>query len=484
MADIQDYRGGRGGGPHENRWFRDNGDGTFGEEMSTANRVWDTNALAWVKETQPSAGGGGGAVTIADGADVAQGTTTDLSSSNTVIGILKAIKAAITGTVAVSGTFWQATQPVSGTVTANVGTTNGIALDATLTGGTALSRITNGTQTADTVAGDSGQNALLSAGPRKETSFSTTAASGSVASTDVSNYAWVSVQVNHNGNGATITVQFSNDNVTWVSGTLMVSTALGTSGSNTLTVGLYHGPVMGRYFRLSFTGNTGTVDGVAEFFAQPRSYSGGNAVQSGTWTVQPGNTANTTAWKVDGSAVTQPVSAASLPLPSGAATSALQTTISGQLPATLGSKVSASSLGVVVASDQAAIPTYKVTGGQTTVMKTGTLTTTAVTADQVVLTYTVTAAKTFYLCYLTMYGRLTATSATATILGSISLETPSGTKVITLDDVNPTTSEVEFNPITFGEPIPVAAGVVIRVVVTPAATTSMLWRANFGGYEK
>lgn len=31
------------------------------------------------------------------------------------------------------------------------------------------------------------------------------------------------------------------------------------------------------------------------------------ASQSGTWTVQPGNTANTTAWKVDGSAVTQPV---------------------------------------------------------------------------------------------------------------------------------------------------------------------------------
>jgi hypothetical protein len=35
---------------------------------------------------------------------------------------------------------------------------------------------------------------------------------------------------------------------------------------------------------------------------------GGPATQSGTWTVQPGNTANTTAWKVDGSAVTQPVS--------------------------------------------------------------------------------------------------------------------------------------------------------------------------------
>lgn len=38
------------------------------------------------------------------------------------------------------------------------------------------------------------------------------------------------------------------------------------------------------------------------------------ATQSGTWTVQPGNTANTTAWKVDGSAVTQPVSLATLPV--------------------------------------------------------------------------------------------------------------------------------------------------------------------------
>jgi hypothetical protein len=37
------------------------------------------------------------------------------------------------------------------------------------------------------------------------------------------------------------------------------------------------------------------------------------ATQSGTWTVQPGNTANTTAWKVDGSAVTQPTSLATLP---------------------------------------------------------------------------------------------------------------------------------------------------------------------------
>lgn len=59
------------------------------------------------------------------------------------------------------------------------------------------------------------------------------------------------------------------------------------------------------------------------------------AAQSGVWTVQPGNTANTTAWKVDGSAVTQPVSAASLPLPTGASTSALQTTGNTSLTAIL-----------------------------------------------------------------------------------------------------------------------------------------------------
>lgn len=181
---------------------------------------------------------------------------------------------------------------------------------------------------------------------------------------------------------------------------------------------------------------------------------------------------------------TQPVSAAALPLPAGAATETTLAATSGKLPATLGQKAMAASLAVTMATDQGAIPTTKQATGSTNVLKTGTLTTAAVTADQVVLTYTVTAGKTFYLTYLVMYGRLTAVAAAASILGPISLETPSGTKVLTLDAMNPTTSELEFNPITFSEPIPIAAGVVIRVVVTPVAATSMLWRANFGGWEK
>lgn len=61
--------------------------------------------------------------------------------------------------------------------------------------------------------------------------------------------------------------------------------------------------------------------------------------------------------RVDGSSVTQPISAAALPLPTGAATSALQTSgnttlsaISAQLPTALGPQSSAGSLSVVQAS--------------------------------------------------------------------------------------------------------------------------------------
>lgn len=52
---------------------------------------------------------------------------------------------------------------------------------------------------------------------------------------------------------------------------------------------------------------------------------------------------------------TQPVSAASLPLPTGAATEATLSAASAKLPATLGQKTSANSLAVVVASDQTAV---------------------------------------------------------------------------------------------------------------------------------
>ena len=95
-----------------------------------------------------------------------------------------------------------------------------------------------------------------------------------------------------------------------------------------------------------------------------------------------------TALVVDGSAVTQPVSAVSLPLPSGASTSALQTTgnstlsaIAAQLPATLGQKTSANSMAVVISSDQSAVLTKGPTNATPSLASgTATTTPTAVTA--------------------------------------------------------------------------------------------------------
>lgn len=94
--------------------------------------------------------------------------------------------------------------------------------------------------------------------------------------------------------------------------------------------------------------------------------------------------------RIDGSGVTQPISASSLPLPTGAATSALQTTgnsiltaISAQLPATLGQKTSANSFAVVLASDQSTIPVSSAANyaqGSTTAGEIGPLIQGAVTA--------------------------------------------------------------------------------------------------------
>lgn len=53
---------------------------------------------------------------------------------------------------------------------------------------------------------------------------------------------------------------------------------------------------------------------------------------------------------------TQPISAVSLPLPTGAATEVTVSAINGKLPATLGQKAMIASLAVVIASDQSALP--------------------------------------------------------------------------------------------------------------------------------
>lgn len=84
------------------------------------NYIWDSNTLAWIKQTAAAAGGGG-PVSIADGSDTAEGSVADaawVSGNGTVISILKKI-ASSGASAGLTDTQLRATPvPVSGTVTA------------------------------------------------------------------------------------------------------------------------------------------------------------------------------------------------------------------------------------------------------------------------------------------------------------------------------------------------------------------------------
>lgn len=176
----------------------------------------------------------------------------------------------------------------STTVTANIGTTGGLALDATLTGGTQQTKSTDGTTVASNLAGDAGQNARLVAGSRKEVSFTTTTAQA-VGATDASNYVWVSVQIQSQGTSSTVTFQASNDNTNWYSMALSQTSATLSAGlTNTTGTGVFHGALPSRYFRLNVTGiSAGTTSGTIEFFSQAHGLHslGVSASQNGTWTI-------------------------------------------------------------------------------------------------------------------------------------------------------------------------------------------------------
>lgn len=118
---------------------------------------------------------------------------------------------------------------------------------------------------------------------------------------------------------------------------------------------------------------------------------------------------------------------------------------------------------------------------KTNVMKTGALVTTATTADQVVLIYTVTGGKTFFVQYMDLYVRLTTPGGGNFFFGNMSIESPAGTKLYTADMISPSSGPIRL---TFAEPLPIAASTVIRVVCTPGATTSYTWRANVAGFER
>jgi hypothetical protein len=251
------------------------------------------------------------------------------------------------------------TQPISGAITANIGTSGSLALDATLTGGTQRNKITDGTN-----------NAAVKA------------ASTAAIATDPA----LVVAISPN-NTVTVagTVTASNPSVSTTS-TSPPGSATYIGGSTTTAAPTY---TTGQMNALSLTtAGALRIDGSAT--TQPISGTI-TANQGGTWTVQPGNTANTTPWlstinqggnsatvsaggalKIDGSAVTQPVSgtitanagtgtfAVSGTVTSNIGTTnglALDTTISG-LQVSQGSTTSGQKGAVILGAVTTAAPTY------------------------------------------------------------------------------------------------------------------------------
>ena len=129
----------------------------------------------------------------------------------------------------------------------------------------------------------------------------------------------------------------------------------------------------------SVTANIGTTNGLAlditvGSLLKPSSTLSAVSTITNTVTVKADTLVNqTNAFKVDGSAVTQPVSAVSLPLPTGAATESTLSSLSAKFSA-LGQATMAASVPVVLASNHSDIVTKKSASSYAHLNSTGTTT--------------------------------------------------------------------------------------------------------------
>lgn len=178
-------------------------------------------------------------------------------------------KAAISagGAVKVDGSA--VTQPVSGTVTANVGTTNGLALDSSVNG----ILLSQGSTT-------SGQKGELAQGAVTTAAPTYTTAQTNPLSLDTSGNLRTSVNNTVTVSGTVTTSPPSNAsiNLNQVGGS-----AVATAGTGIAKVGL-----------TDASGNA--INSTTNALNVNVQNSTVAVTESGTWTVQPGNTANTTPW--------------------------------------------------------------------------------------------------------------------------------------------------------------------------------------------
>lgn len=207
----------------------------------------------------------------------------------------------ISGSVAVTGTFWQATQPVSGTVSVNAlpsGNNNIGDVDIASLPGTVESDITaikTAVETLDNAVGTDGS--AIATGMLR------------VGGTDGTNNQTLSVNTSGHLNiadgGNSITVDGTID---LSATTLAALETINAAQSGTWNVGLNAGTnAIGKLAANDgvdigdVTINNASIAVTGTFWQATQPVSGTiTANQGGTWTVQPGNTANTTPWLVRG----------------------------------------------------------------------------------------------------------------------------------------------------------------------------------------
>lgn len=152
--------------------------------------------------------------------------------------------------------------------------------DGTTKGNVMASGVSNGT---------AAQNAQIMTGAFAEVSGSATAGTADIiASMDVGNYSWVSIQLFGTWVG-TVNAQVSNDNTNWLTfGVGQVTVFTNVAASNLTSPSIVSGPLGGRYFRLRMNAFTsGTAQTVTEFYAQPKQMitQGVAAAQQGAYNV-------------------------------------------------------------------------------------------------------------------------------------------------------------------------------------------------------
>lgn len=141
---------------------------------------------------------------------------------------------------------------------------------------------------------------------------------------------------------------------------------------------------------------------------------------------------------------------------------------------------------ISTAPGSSSVPIGSVSLGQSTGKaikgESGQLASSAFTAGQTVMTYTVTSGKTFYLEEADCSVMLNTAAATQTQFGTCQLLI-NGVQYW-LSNYKGPGSGSNAQVLTYPEPIPIASGTVITWQATPAAVTAFLWSANIGGYEK